>query len=78
LSPEEVEDWAEAIVNRLSQAGASVVLTGRGLDALKKVEAQISAVGGQALSVQADMTSLKDSQKVIDQAVQVSGAWISS
>jgi NAD(P)-dependent dehydrogenase (short-subunit alcohol dehydrogenase family) len=60
----------EAIVHRLSQAGAAVVLTGRGLEALQRVESQIKASGGQALGVQADMTSLKDSQKVIDQAVE--------
>jgi NAD(P)-dependent dehydrogenase (short-subunit alcohol dehydrogenase family) len=60
----------EAIVNRLSQAGASVVLTGRGIDALKKVESKINDAGGQALGVKADMASLKDSQKVVDQAVK--------
>jgi NAD(P)-dependent dehydrogenase (short-subunit alcohol dehydrogenase family) len=59
----------EAIVHRLSQAGASVVLTGRGLDALKKVESQINATGRAALGVQADSASLTDSQKVIDQAL---------
>jgi NAD(P)-dependent dehydrogenase (short-subunit alcohol dehydrogenase family) len=60
----------EAIVTRLAQAGASVVLTGRGRDALQRVEAKIAAAGGQALGVQADMASLDDSQKVIDQAVE--------
>jgi NAD(P)-dependent dehydrogenase (short-subunit alcohol dehydrogenase family) len=60
----------EAIVRRLSQAGASVVLTGRGGEALQQVEASINATGGQALGVQADLASLKDSQKVIDQAVE--------
>jgi NAD(P)-dependent dehydrogenase (short-subunit alcohol dehydrogenase family) len=58
----------EAIVRRLSQAGASVVLTARGLDALKQVESQLIAAGGQALGVQADLASLQDSQRVIDQA----------
>jgi NAD(P)-dependent dehydrogenase (short-subunit alcohol dehydrogenase family) len=50
----------EAIVHCLSQGGASVVLTGRGIDALKKVESQISLAGGKALGVQADVASLKD------------------
>ena len=59
----------EAIVHRLSQAGASVVLTGRGREALQNVEKEVSAAGGQALGIQADMASLKDSQNVIDQAV---------
>jgi NAD(P)-dependent dehydrogenase (short-subunit alcohol dehydrogenase family) len=60
----------EAIVHRLSQAGASVVLTGRGLDALKKVEADIAATGGQALGLQADLASLPDSQRVIAKALE--------
>ncbi len=60
----------EAIVRRLAEAGAMVVLTGRGREALQRVESQVAATGGQALGVQADLGSLKDSQKVIDQAVE--------
>src|SRR5262245_37031722 len=60
----------EAIVLRLAQAGAAVVLTGRGRDALQRVESQVTAIGGRALGVQADMASLEDSQKVIDEAVE--------
>jgi NAD(P)-dependent dehydrogenase (short-subunit alcohol dehydrogenase family) len=60
----------EAIVRRLHQAGAAVVLTGRGREALQRVESEINEAGGQALAVQADLASLRDSQKVIDQAVE--------
>ncbi|HEY2586369.1 MAG TPA: SDR family NAD(P)-dependent oxidoreductase [Tepidisphaeraceae bacterium] len=60
----------EAIVRRLSEAGAAVVLTGRGVEALRQVESSIAAAGGKALGLQADVSSLADSQKVIDQAVQ--------
>ncbi|EEF59741.1 SDR family NAD(P)-dependent oxidoreductase [Pedosphaera parvula] len=60
----------EAIVRRLAQAGASIVLTGRGRDALQRVESQLTSTGGQALGVQADLGSLKDSQKVISQALE--------
>jgi NAD(P)-dependent dehydrogenase (short-subunit alcohol dehydrogenase family) len=60
----------EAIVRRLVEAGASVVFTGRGKEALQRVEAALNATGGQTLGVQADLTSLKDSQRVIDQAVE--------
>lgn len=60
----------EAIVHRLAQAGAAVVLTGRGLDALKQVESRLTAAGGQALGIQADLASLQDSQRVVDQAVE--------
>jgi len=59
----------EATVLRLAQAGAAVVLTGRGRDALQRVEARVSAIGGRALGVQADMANLKDSQRVVDEAV---------
>ena len=57
-------------MRRLSQAGAAIVLTGRGREALQRVESQINATGGQALGVQADLGSLKNSQQVIDQAVE--------
>jgi NAD(P)-dependent dehydrogenase (short-subunit alcohol dehydrogenase family) len=60
----------EAIVRRLSQAGAAVVLTGRGREALQRIESQINETGGQALGVQADHANLRDSRKVIDQAVE--------
>jgi NAD(P)-dependent dehydrogenase (short-subunit alcohol dehydrogenase family) len=60
----------EAIVRRLSQAGAAVVLTGRGREALRRMESQINKAGGEALGIQADMASLKDSQKVIDKTVE--------
>lgn len=51
----------EAIVRRLAEAGASVVLTGRGHEALRRVGAAVNATGGQALGVQADLASLNDS-----------------
>jgi NAD(P)-dependent dehydrogenase (short-subunit alcohol dehydrogenase family) len=60
----------EAIVWRLSQAGASVVFTGRGSEALQRVAATVNASGGQAVGVQADLGSLKDSQRVIDRAME--------
>ncbi|WP_314590936.1 SDR family oxidoreductase [Paenibacillus terrigena] len=63
----------EAIVMRMVEAGASVVLTGRGQEALKRVEAKIAAMGGKAVGVQADSSRLEDSQKVIDVAVEKFG-----
>ncbi|MBT8340398.1 MAG: SDR family oxidoreductase [Desulfatitalea sp.] len=60
----------EAIVRRLAEAGAAVVLTGRGREALQNVEAQVAATGAQVLGVQADLCSLKDSQNIIDQAIE--------
>ena len=60
-------------MRRLAQAGAAVVLTGRGLEPLKRVESDINATGGEALGMQADLRQLKASsqQKVIDQAIEL-------
>ena len=41
----------KAIVTRLAEAGASVVLTGRGRGALQRVEAQVVAAGGTAVGI---------------------------
>ena len=60
----------EATVHRLSQAGANVLFTGRGADALKRVEEQIAATGGTAVGVQADIGNLEDSRRVVDSATE--------
>jgi NAD(P)-dependent dehydrogenase (short-subunit alcohol dehydrogenase family) len=59
----------EAIVHRLAQAGASVVFTGRGAQALRRVEEQLCAADASVVGVTADISSLADSQRVIDLAV---------
>jgi NAD(P)-dependent dehydrogenase (short-subunit alcohol dehydrogenase family) len=63
----------EATVHRLAQAGASVVFTGRGAEALKRVEQELTAAGVNAVGVQADIGQLDDSRKVVDLAVQQFG-----
>jgi NAD(P)-dependent dehydrogenase (short-subunit alcohol dehydrogenase family) len=60
----------EATVHRLAQAGASVVFTGRGAEALGRVQDELTKAGATAVGVQADIGSLADSQRVIDVAVQ--------
>ena len=60
----------EATVHRLATAGAAVVFTGRGQEALRRVEQNLTATGAIVVGVQADIASLVDSQKVIDRAVQ--------
>lgn len=60
----------EATVHRLAQAGASVVFTGRGEEALQHVQDRVAELGATALGVQADIGSLEDSRRVIDVAVQ--------
>ena len=60
----------EATVHRLAAAGAAVVFTGRGEEALRRVEKEITATGSTVVGVQADISSLFDSQKVVDLAGQ--------
>jgi NAD(P)-dependent dehydrogenase (short-subunit alcohol dehydrogenase family) len=60
----------EATVHRLAQAGAAVVFTGRGQEALGRVKDQLSADGHTVVGVQADVARLDDSRRVIDLAVQ--------
>jgi len=59
----------EATVHRLAQAGAALVFTGRGAEALDCIEKELTASGANAVGVQADISSLADSQKVVDKAV---------
>lgn len=63
----------EAIVHRLTEAGAAVVFTGRGVEALKRVEAAVKAKGGTAVGVQADVGKLEDSRRVMALAVEQFG-----
>jgi NAD(P)-dependent dehydrogenase (short-subunit alcohol dehydrogenase family) len=59
----------EAIVLRLAQAGASVVVTARGREALDAVEAKVAAMSGTALALQADASSIADAERVIEGAI---------
>ncbi|MCR4431084.1 MAG: SDR family oxidoreductase [Tepidanaerobacteraceae bacterium] len=63
----------EEIVRRFVEAGATVVFTGRGLDALKRVEEKLTAAGGKVFGVQADSSHIEDSKKVINLAVEKFG-----
>jgi NAD(P)-dependent dehydrogenase (short-subunit alcohol dehydrogenase family) len=60
----------EQVVKRFVEAGASVVFTARGKDALERVEAKL---GGKAVGVQADVSSLADSQRVLDFTIEKFG-----
>jgi len=55
----------EAIVLRLAEAGASVVVAARGQKGLTKVEAKVAQTGGQAAGVQADAAKMDDARRVI-------------
>jgi len=63
----------EAIVLRMLEAGASVIFTGRGKEALQRVEANFAAIGGKAIGVQADLSSLEDSKRVVKTALEQFG-----
>lgn len=63
----------EAIVLRLAQAGASVVLTARGQEGLAKVEAAVAGKGWRAAGIQADAGKLDDAHRVVDFAVNKFG-----
>jgi NAD(P)-dependent dehydrogenase (short-subunit alcohol dehydrogenase family) len=60
----------EAIVRRLAQAGAAVVFTGRGADALHNVQKEVTGSGATAVGIPADISRLEDSQNVIEEAVR--------
>lgn len=59
----------EAVVMRLAQAGASVVVTARHQEGLTKVEAKVGAQGGKAAGIQADAAKMTDAQRVVDFAI---------
>jgi NAD(P)-dependent dehydrogenase (short-subunit alcohol dehydrogenase family) len=59
----------EAIVLRLVQAGAAVVVMARGQEALRKVEEKVATFGGQAAGIQADASKMDDAQRVVDFAI---------
>lgn len=60
----------EAIVHRLTAAGAAVLFTGRGEDALRRVQERVTAGGADAVGVAADIANLDDSRRIVDLAVQ--------
>lgn len=60
----------EAIVHRLTAAGAAVLFTGRGEDALRTVHGRVTAGGADAVGVAADIANLDDSRRIVDLAVQ--------
>jgi Dehydrogenases with different specificities (related to short-chain alcohol dehydrogenases) len=61
------------IVHRFTEAGAAVVFTGRGAEALKKTEDELTASGMEAAAFQADVSSVADSEKTVKFAVEKFG-----
>ena len=59
----------QAIAERFAQEGADVVIDYRDAhDSPDETKSKIEAAGGKAITVQADVTSLTDTQNLVDQA----------
>lgn len=58
----------KAMAIRMAKDGASVVITGRTEEKLEEVKKEISAFGGQVLSVQMDVRQPEDVQRMVDEA----------
>jgi NAD(P)-dependent dehydrogenase (short-subunit alcohol dehydrogenase family) len=57
----------------LAQAGFSVVLAGRRIDALRETEARVGAVGGSALAVVCDVTDERSVAELFNTAIRERG-----
>jgi NAD(P)-dependent dehydrogenase (short-subunit alcohol dehydrogenase family) len=57
----------------LAQAGFSVVLAGRRIDALRETEARVGAVGGSALAVVCDVTDERSVTELFNTAIRECG-----
>src|SRR5258706_372569 len=60
----------KAIARRLARDGFAVAIVDINADALDEVKKEIEGLGAQALALKADLTQLKDVQKVIDRSAE--------
>lgn len=63
----------ESTAKLLASEGAVVVLTARRIERLKSLEKEITANGGKALVVAADVTKLEDLEKVVKETLDAFG-----
>lgn len=59
----------QATANQLAAAGARVALVARRADRLEKLAHQIQAAGGTALSIEADITSAHEAERVVARTI---------
>jgi 3-oxoacyl-[acyl-carrier protein] reductase len=59
----------KATALRLAQEGARVVIAARGRELLDQAVAEIKAVGGRAIAVQADVSKREDCERVVKEAM---------
>jgi NAD(P)-dependent dehydrogenase (short-subunit alcohol dehydrogenase family) len=60
-------DLGHSIVNRLAQAGATVLLTSRKIENLEKVAAEVNAKGGKAAAFASHLGKSEEVKKMIEQ-----------
>lgn len=61
-------------VKRFAEAGASVVFTGRNLEALRKVEQEERAKGSEVTLCQSDVSNVEDCRKAVEFTVEKYGS----
>ena len=63
-----------AIVSRLAEAGAAVMIVDIDMDAASKVVQRVKEKGGKAEAIRADIRSLADAKKVAEATVKTFGS----
>ena len=63
----------QACALAFATAGAKVVCVGRKAEALRALEEKIREIGGQPLTIKADLTQLPEAERAIQQATEVFG-----
>ena len=63
----------EAVAKRLASDGAKVVLADMNEDGLKRVQSEIKSAGGEAITVQVNVTKEDDTAKMIKTAIDAYG-----
>ncbi len=63
----------KAIAARLAQEGASVVIVARGRESLEQAAEEIRAAGGRVAVVQADVSSIADCTRLVQEASEAFG-----
>lgn len=66
----------QATAIRLADLGASVALVARRQDRLESLADRITATGGTALVIAADITDNHEAERVVDQVIDTSVVWI--
>src|SRR5215813_10319765 len=63
----------QACAIAFASAGAKVVCVGRKAEALRELEEKIRTLGGESLTIQADLTQLPEADRAVEEAIRVFG-----